>query len=595
MLAPRLGFCFASLLSAAVTGLTGVAAAQGVSQPAPFTVDGQLFTMVPIDQELSGDYFDPARFNATTLGLGSLFTALGEAIDYRADASVEPSVFAPLCGLSGQMILRGGGCRMDFGWYCVDDPTTFVPLVTSAEVLAYHDANTTTGNWTQYANNDKSFVPVIGMPPVAGAPLEDVQNHPVFQNCPSKQIGFTIKPVDGVEGYIPTENGPVCTQQKFSQPSLNMKHTATGLPWVSAVTYASKRAPGVFYIAFEDLPSSGETFNPPYTSTSGAKWVADGDFNDFVYRVQGIQCKGGGLRCDTGLPGICSIGITECTIDGTPGACTQKFQPSLEVCNNIDDDCDGVVDVGEGVCPDPSLPICFEGQCVATCSGGEFACPDGYSCESRSNSCVENACLGVVCGEGQYCRQGACRGGCEGVVCPSGQDCLFGQCVDLCQGISCPDGFVCSAGACIADCKCLPCGEGLSCGADGKCVDTACIGIACPEGQICERGVCGDPCLEVTCPPGQACLPGRGCVPTEGSGGADGAGGTVIIIASGGTGPILPGMGGAGTAAGPGLAAPEGSSGCGCQLASRGGSAAGLTALLLLGLGLVRRRRADPR
>ncbi len=589
---------FASLLGVGAAAMLGAppTAAQ-VPQPAPFYVDGREFTSVPVDQALSGDYFDTSKFNVSTLGLGALFDRLGEQIHYQLDAGVHPSVFSPLCGLSGQMILRGGGCRMDFGWYCVDDPTTFVPLVTSQEVIAYHDA--LTGNWAQYKNDDASFVPIIGMPPVQGAPLEDVQAHPVFQNCPSKNIGFTIRPVGGAAGDIPSVQQPVCTQQKYSEPRLNTIHQASGQPWVSALVYASKRSPGVFYIAFEDLPSNATTFNPP-VDVGDDNWVADGDFNDFVYRVQGIQCKGGGQRCDTGQLGICSIGITECTVDDRPGACVQKFQPTAESCDNIDNDCDGVIDNGDGLCPEIA-PICWEGQCVARCSTGEFVCPIGYSCDNTSNACIEESCYGVECGEGQHCRAGVCIGGCDGVSCPAGQDCLFGNCVDLCQGISCPAGFVCQAGACIADCNCMPCPEGFDCGADGKCVDTACIGVSCPAGQVCNAGTCVDPCAGVSCPGGQICTVNPvtfvgECVVVQGGEGVGGGGsiegtGGEIIVGVTGSAPGLDGTGSTGSAR---LAAPESNMGCACRAAPSGGSG-GLVGLLLLGLGPLARRRAGRR
>ncbi len=53
---------------------------------------------------------------------------------------------------------------------------------------------------------------------------------------------------------------------------------------------------------------------------------------------------GGGLACDTGLEGICSFGTTVCAMGGVQ--CVQNDQPTAEVCNTVDDDCDGVIDPG---------------------------------------------------------------------------------------------------------------------------------------------------------------------------------------------------------------------------------------------------------
>ena len=97
--------------------------------------------MVPIPQEQSSDYFDDRRYNVMTLGLQNLFNARegAGAIDIQADAATQPAVFSPLCGLRGTMILRGGSCLVDFGWYCKDHPDVVHPLVAKADIIAYHD------------------------------------------------------------------------------------------------------------------------------------------------------------------------------------------------------------------------------------------------------------------------------------------------------------------------------------------------------------------------------------------------------------------------------------------------------------------------
>jgi len=51
-----------------------------------------------------------------------------------------------------------------------------------------------------------------------------------------------------------------------------------------------------------------------------------------------------GTSCDTGMPGVCAAGTTHCTAGSLQ--CQQDQYPSPEICNGLDDDCDGDVDEG---------------------------------------------------------------------------------------------------------------------------------------------------------------------------------------------------------------------------------------------------------
>ena len=52
-----------------------------------------------------------------------------------------------------------------------------------------------------------------------------------------------------------------------------------------------------YYIAFEDLPMPASGWKDD---------GCDGDFNDFVFYVTGLDCEGGGVDCPTGMPGVCA-------------------------------------------------------------------------------------------------------------------------------------------------------------------------------------------------------------------------------------------------------------------------------------------------
>ena len=44
------------------------------------------------------------------------------AIDWRIDAHTTPGTFSPQCGLSGTIVLHGGGCKNSLGWYNATEP-----------------------------------------------------------------------------------------------------------------------------------------------------------------------------------------------------------------------------------------------------------------------------------------------------------------------------------------------------------------------------------------------------------------------------------------------------------------------------------------
>ncbi|MBI5529138.1 MAG: VWA domain-containing protein [Deltaproteobacteria bacterium] len=265
-----------------------------------------------------------------------------------------------------------------------------------------------------------------------------------------------------------------------------------------------------------------------------------------------------GKPCDTGKEGICKDGLWKCDAQKKL-LCVQQKQPGTEVCNGLDDDCDGDVD------EDDNGDTLVQ-PCVTTCGGGDMLCVNGKfdettcdgplpgnacggcgltpreECNGQDDDCDGTVDDNAVCEEeGQICISGRCIGRCVANECPYGKTCktVQGQmmCVDdtdlACIDKTCGEGTVCQEGSCVpipcteGATKCQggvrqrcesgawkadPCLQGWEC-ANSVCVEISCYTEGCPDGFICTAGACNDPdpCAGKSCGTDEFCRDGT-CV-----------------------------------------------------------------------------------
>jgi formylglycine-generating enzyme required for sulfatase activity len=247
---------------------------------------------------------------------------------------------------------------------------------------------------------------------------------------------------------------------------------STGLPGACAAGTTACLGGGV--ACLQDVQPSVETCNG-----------ADDDCNGVVDNGD----PGGGVACYTGLPGACAAGATTC--QGGSVACLQAVQPSVEACNDVDDDCNGATDNGNpggGIpCSTGLLGACAAG--TSACQGGIVTCLQDVQPSPEACNGVDDDCNGSV-DEGNPGGGITCDTGLPGPCAPGTTACLAGAvaCVqfqqpsaDTCNGIddncdgttdegdSCNDGVSCTTDTCEGSAGCVNTLQAGFCRIDGAC------------------------------------------------------------------------------------------------------------------------------
>lgn len=200
--------------------------------------------------------------------------------------------------------------------------------------------------------------------------------------------------------------------------------------------------------------------------------------------------------------GACRDGVQAC-IDGAYGACTGEIKPVAELCDGLDNNCDGSTD--NNILPFPAYNqrgVCAGSLMVCTGAGGwqepNYALIPGYeaveaSCDSLDNDCDGTVDAGLV--RPTTCGAGACAGNTGAEACVNGVwanntcDPFEGAAPETCDNIdndcngTVDDGIAPVATACgTGECS----GTGVLVCQAGAMIDTCTPGIPAPDDAICD-------------------------------------------------------------------------------------------------------------
>ncbi|MEM9454335.1 MAG: DUF4114 domain-containing protein [Myxococcota bacterium] len=295
--------------------------------------------------------------------------------------------------------------------------------------------------WVTFVQEGAGFGNALGFftypessPPAAGLGLAELRDGIIFPNASAQGSGGslvngnrmhlgTFEPGTRVGFFIVADgsctSGPNCDPEvdvDFSRPiyySIDPLNPESSVDTRRHVLQAVLSDDGSRLLSFEDLDRDGtsdDDFNdvvfevtaepqvgpievPPLCEPTPE--VCDGLDNDCDQAVDEGNPEGGGA-CDSGEHGICAAGTEVCQQGSL--ACVPNASPVAETCDGLDNDCDGVVDEGNpgggGACTTGSPGICAPG--TLTCQGGGLSCVSNTGPATEVCDNIDNDCDGSI-------------------------------------------------------------------------------------------------------------------------------------------------------------------------------------------------------
>ena len=334
------------------------------------------------------------------------------------------------------------------------------------------------------------------------------ENDGAFLEC-EPGTGCFLDPCDAnddcLEGWCVEHMGDsVCTQlcQEECPPGWLCKQAGTGSPdlaWICVSSHAHLCKPCVDAADCQgvggtedvclDYGEKGSFCGGLCGSNDECPWGFSCLETETVDGVTVLQCLADAGECPCTHKSVALGLFTTCELSNEFGTCHGKrvcdkegllpcdaAQPTLEICNGFDDDCDGDVDEPYDISVDPPIGICDDGNgCTVDSCKAEEGCQHVLSEEGE---CLDND----ACTIGDHCEAGECVG--LPIACDDSNPCTD----DICDGL----------GGCTGDFNMDDCDDGDPCTVNDRCEAGECSGFAvnceCSTDEDCLVFDDGDAC-----------------------------------------------------------------------------------------------------